>query len=52
MLGPPQNDGIAAEVHLLGCRHQDLPLGTEINEQKSGIYPGARDELRNPPLGG
>jgi hypothetical protein len=49
---PPQNDEIAAKVHLLGCRHRDLPLGTKINEQKSGIDPGAQDKLRNPLLGG
>jgi hypothetical protein len=30
MPGHPKNDGIAAEVHLLGYRHRDLPLGTEI----------------------
>ena len=52
MPGHPQSDGIAAEIHLLGCRHRDLPLGTEINELKSGIDPGARDELRNLLLGG
>jgi hypothetical protein len=52
MLEPPLNDGIAAEVHLLGCRHPDLPSGIEINGQKSGIDPGAQDELRNPPPGG
>jgi hypothetical protein len=52
MPGHPQNDGIIGEADLLGCRHRDLPLGTEINELKSSIDLGARDELRNPLLGG
>ena len=30
MPGHPKNDGIVGEAHLLGCRHPDLPLGTEI----------------------
>jgi hypothetical protein len=52
MPGHPQNDGIAGKVHLLERRHRDLLLETEINELKSDIDPGARDELRNPLLGG
>jgi hypothetical protein len=52
MPGHPQNDGIATEVHLLGCRHRDLLLETKINELKFGIDPAAQDKLRNPLLGG
>ena len=51
MLGYPQKGGIVAEVHLLGHRHPDPLLGTEINELKSVRDPGAQDEHRNPLLG-
>ena len=51
MLGHPQKGGIVAEVHLLGYRHSDLLLETEINELKSVRDPGAHDEHRNPLLG-
>ena len=51
MLGRLQKGGIVAEVHLLGHRHSDLLLETEINELKPVRDPEAQDEHRNPLLG-
>jgi hypothetical protein len=51
MLGHLQKGGIVAEVRLLGHRHSDLLLETEINGLKPVRDSGARDEHRIPLLG-